>query len=87
MATEDVSRKRKSIRAVFMKSVNSVIEEFEKEALNGEVVKRKILTLDRIYSELKDCDDIILKNIRTDKEFENEYSKIEEYREQKRKTS
>ncbi|CAL1273140.1 unnamed protein product [Larinioides sclopetarius] len=81
MATEDTLRRRKSVRTAFTKTVNSLMEEFEKEVPNGEVVKTKFLTLDRIYSELKDCDDIILNNIGTDEDFENEYSKIEEYRE------
>ncbi|GFT31836.1 pro-Pol polyprotein [Trichonephila clavipes] len=80
MAMEDVLRIRKSVRAAFTKTVNNLMEEFEKEALNGEVVKTKFLTLDRIYSELKDCHEIILKNIGTDEEFEKEYNKIEEYR-------
>ncbi|GFY42138.1 integrase_H2C2 domain-containing protein [Trichonephila inaurata madagascariensis] len=47
----------------------------------GEDVKVNFLTLDRIYSELKDCDDIISNNIGTYEEFENEHNKIEEYRE------
>ncbi|GFV13837.1 uncharacterized protein TNCV_3695491 [Trichonephila clavipes] len=81
MAMEDALRMRKSVRAVFTKTVNSLMEEFGKEAPNGEVVKTKFLTLDRIYSELKDFDDKILKNIGTDEEFEKEYNKIEEYRE------
>ncbi|GFQ85371.1 hypothetical protein TNCT_452231 [Trichonephila clavata] len=81
MATEGVFRKRKSVRVVFTKSVNSLMEEFEKETPNGKVVKTKFLTLDHIYRELKERDDIILNNIGTDQAFENEYSKIEEYRE------
>ncbi|GFW42023.1 integrase catalytic domain-containing protein [Trichonephila clavipes] len=54
--------------------------EFKRSAKWGSC-EMKFLTLDRIYSELKDCDDIILKNIKKDEEFEKEYNKIEEYRE------
>ncbi|GFU28827.1 hypothetical protein NPIL_301251 [Nephila pilipes] len=81
MATEDTLRKRKSVRTAFTKTINSLMEEFEKEVPNGEVVKTKCLTLDRIYNELNDCDDIVLKNIGADEDFDKEYIKIEEYRE------
>ncbi|GFR27478.1 uncharacterized protein LOC103521977 [Trichonephila clavata] len=76
MATEDISRKRKSVRAVFTKTINSIIEEFEKVERNAEVVKTKILTKDRIYCVLKDCDDIILNNIGTDEEFKMNIVKL-----------
>ncbi|GFY62090.1 hypothetical protein TNIN_441581 [Trichonephila inaurata madagascariensis] len=79
MAMEDVLRIRKSVRCIY-EDCKSLMEEFEKEAPNGEAVKMKFLTLYPIYRELKDCDDIILKNIGTDEEFEKEYNKIEGYR-------
>ncbi|GFS32038.1 hypothetical protein NPIL_704001 [Nephila pilipes] len=93
MAMEDTLRKRKSVRTAFTKTVFSLMEEFEKEVTNGEVVRTKFLILDCMYNELKDCDDIVLKNIGTDEDFDKEYIEIEEYREKmdlikiKKKTS
>nr|XP_042910986.1 uncharacterized protein LOC122272054 [Parasteatoda tepidariorum] len=63
----------------FTKTVGSLFDELEKQTPDNKNVKQQCFTLERVSNKMKECDELILNDIKTDVEFEAEYNKIEEY--------
>ncbi|XP_071037944.1 uncharacterized protein [Parasteatoda tepidariorum] len=76
---EDIIRKRKPLRMTFTKTIVSLFDELEKQTPDRKNIKQQCFTLDRVFNKMKECDELILNDIKTDVEFEAEYNKIEEY--------
>nr|XP_042909844.1 uncharacterized protein LOC122271712 [Parasteatoda tepidariorum] len=76
---EDIIRKRKPLRMTFTKTIGSLFDELEKQTPDSKNIKQQCFTLDRVFNKMKECDELILNDIKTDVEFEAEYNKIEEF--------
>ena len=79
---DSLIEKRKPVRTSFTKTSNAILQELEKEIPVEKIIKTKLLTLERLSNELSTLDTQILNmEFTTTDLFENEWAKIEEYKE------
>ncbi|GFQ81978.1 DUF1758 domain-containing protein [Trichonephila clavata] len=80
---EDLIKRRSPVRANFTKRFNTLITALNEENLNHARIEIKFCSLERIATDLAECDDSICNALldAKSKEYDEEYEKIEEYHE------
>ncbi|GFS48356.1 hypothetical protein TNIN_201051 [Trichonephila inaurata madagascariensis] len=79
---EDLIKRRSPVRANFTKRFNALITALIEENLNRVDIEIKLRSLERIATDLVECDDSICNALDAkSEEHDEKYEKIEEYRE------